>query len=62
MIKRFSEIGAKSTGYPCISIFHDFKYHPKDSISGTQEWLYEHLGALFGGHAARRGQQLIGAL
>ena len=45
--KRFSEIGAKLTGYPAISIWHDFKYHPKDVITGTQDWLYEHLGALF---------------
>ena len=46
-IKRFSEIGAKLTGYPAISIWHDFKYHPKEVISGTQDWMYEHLGALF---------------
>ena len=46
-IKRFSEIGAKLTGYPAISIWHDFKYHPKEVISGTQDWVYEHLGALF---------------
>ena len=45
--KRFSELGAKLTGYPAISIWHDFKYHPKENISGTQDWLYEHLGALF---------------
>ena len=45
--KRFSELGAKSTGYPAISIFHDFKYHPKQTITGTQDWVYEHLGALF---------------
>ncbi|MCE9660602.1 MAG: carboxypeptidase [Burkholderiales bacterium] len=46
-IKRFSEIGAKLSGYPAISIWHDFKYHPKEVISGTQDWVYEHLGALF---------------
>ena len=45
--KRFSDIGAKLTGYPAISIFHDFKYHPKQVITGTQDWVYEHLGALF---------------
>jgi hypothetical protein len=28
-------------------MWHDFKYHPKDVITGTQDWLYEHLGALF---------------
>ena len=45
--KRLSDIGAKLTGYPAISIFHDFKYHPKEIITGTQDWVYEHLGALF---------------
>ena len=46
-IKRFSEMGAKLTGYPAISIWHEFKYHPKEVITGTQDWVYEHLGALF---------------
>jgi hypothetical protein len=45
--KRFSDIGAKLTGYPAISIFHEFKYHPKEIITGTQDWVYEHLGSLF---------------
>ncbi len=46
-IKRFSAIGAETTGYPAISIWHDFKYHPKETIGGTQDWIYEHLGSLF---------------
>jgi murein tripeptide amidase MpaA len=46
MIRRLSDIGAALTGYPAISGFHDFKYHPKEVITGTQDWLYEHLGAL----------------
>lgn len=41
-------IGAKGTeitGYPNISIFHDFRYHPQETISGTiDNWLYDHLG------------------
>ena len=45
--KRLSDIGAKLTGYPALSIWHDFKYHPKKTITGTQDWVYEHLGALF---------------
>ena len=45
--KRFSALGEQLTGYPAIGIWHDFKYHPKDVITGTQDWLYEHLGALF---------------
>ena len=46
-IKRFSALGTELTGYPAISIWHDFKYHPKETIGGTQDWFYEHLGALF---------------
>jgi murein tripeptide amidase MpaA len=45
--KRFSALGEKLTGYPAISIWHEFKYHPKETIGGTQDWLYEHMGALF---------------
>ena len=45
--KRLSELGTRHTGYPAISTFHDFKYHPKEVVTGTQDWIYEHLGALF---------------
>jgi murein tripeptide amidase MpaA len=45
--RRFSSLGEQLTGYPAISIFHDFKYHPKEVITGSQDWIYEHLGALF---------------
>ncbi|MFT7722633.1 MAG: M14 family metallopeptidase [Roseateles sp.] len=44
--QRFSELGSQATGYPALSIWHDFKYHPKETLSGGQDWLYEHLGAL----------------
>ncbi len=47
MYKRLSALGEKHTGYPALSIWHDFKYHPKQVITGTQDWLYEHLGSLF---------------
>jgi murein tripeptide amidase MpaA len=36
--------GTELTTYPNISIFHDFKYHPKQIISGGFDWIYEHLG------------------
>lgn len=33
------------TGYPAISVFHDFKYHPKEVITGAfDEWAYDHRG------------------
>jgi len=47
MYKRLSDAASRLTGYPALSIWHDFKYHPQQVISGTQDWLYEHLGALF---------------
>jgi murein tripeptide amidase MpaA len=47
MYKRLSDEASRHTGYPAISIWHDFKYHPQQVISGTQDWIYEHLGALF---------------
>jgi hypothetical protein len=47
MYKRLSELGTKLTGYPAISIWHEFRYHPKEIITGGQDWIYEHLGALF---------------
>ncbi|HKU85293.1 MAG TPA: M14 family metallopeptidase [Casimicrobiaceae bacterium] len=36
--------GTELTGYPAISVYHEFRYHPKSVISGTFDWLYEHLG------------------
>jgi Zinc carboxypeptidase len=45
--QRFGEIAEKTTGYPAISIFHEFKYHPKEVITGTADWVYEHLGAYY---------------
>ena len=38
------EKGEAITGYPAISTFHEFRYNPKDVISGTFDWIYEHLG------------------
>lgn len=37
--------GTELTGYPAISVFHEFKYHPKEVITGTQDWLYTELGS-----------------
>ncbi len=39
------EEATRLTGYPAISIFHDFKYHPKQVIKGGDiDWLYDFLG------------------
>jgi murein tripeptide amidase MpaA len=43
----YQKVGAKGTdltGYPNISVYHEFRYHPKDVIGGTFDWIYEHLG------------------
>jgi murein tripeptide amidase MpaA len=37
--------GTAITGYPAVSVFHDFKYDPKSTIKGgADDWTYEHLG------------------
>ena len=44
----YQKIGAKGTeltGYPNISVFHDFRYHPKEVITGSlDDWMYDHGG------------------
>jgi murein tripeptide amidase MpaA len=47
-LRAYELLGAKATeltGYPAISIFHDFKYDPKQTVKGgANDWLYDHLG------------------
>jgi hypothetical protein len=44
----YQKIGTKGTeitGYPNVSVFHDFKYHPKQVITGGFDtWTYDHVG------------------
>lgn len=44
----YQKIGAKGTeitGYPAVSSYHDFRYHPKEVITGDfDSWMYEHRG------------------
>ncbi|RMH00375.1 MAG: carboxypeptidase [Chloroflexi bacterium] len=43
--KKLGEKAKAMTGYPAVSVFHDFKYDPKEFIRGTfDDWMYEHLG------------------
>ncbi|MCU0869891.1 MAG: M14 family metallopeptidase [Burkholderiales bacterium] len=48
-LRTYQTIGEKGTaltGYPAISVFHEFRYHPKDVITGSfDDWLYDHRGA-----------------
>ena len=44
----FEKIGQKGTeltGYPNVSVYHDFRYHPKEVMTGAfDDWLFDHLG------------------
>lgn len=43
--KFIGERATKFTGYPAKSVFHDFKYEPKQVIrGGSDDWLYDHIG------------------
>ncbi|MFO7541048.1 MAG: M14 family metallopeptidase [Chloroflexota bacterium] len=43
--KRLGEKAKELTGYPAVSVFHDFKYDPKEFIKGTfDDWMYEFVG------------------
>ncbi len=46
VLKKIGAIGTDKTGYRCVSTFHDFKYHPKETTSGAfDDWMYDHFGA-----------------
>ncbi|MFN7572234.1 MAG: M14 family metallopeptidase [Betaproteobacteria bacterium] len=38
--------GEELTGYPAISVWHEFQYYPGEYISGSFDWIYEQLGML----------------
>jgi len=44
----YQKIGARGTeltGYPNVSVYHDFRYHPKEVITGGwDDWMYDHFG------------------
>lgn len=43
--QKIGDQGTKMTGYPNLSVFHDFRYHPKTVTTGAFDtWLYDHLG------------------
>jgi murein tripeptide amidase MpaA len=43
--QKIGDMGTAITGYPNISVYHEFRYHPKEVITGTfDEWLYDHFG------------------
>ncbi|HEY3833495.1 MAG TPA: M14 family metallopeptidase [Acidimicrobiia bacterium] len=48
-LRRYKQLGARGTeltGYRHVSVYHDFRYDPKDVITGGADtWAYDHLGA-----------------
>ena len=43
--KKIGDKGTALTGYPNISTFHEFRYHPKTvTTGGFDTWMYDHLG------------------
>ncbi|MFH0879412.1 MAG: M14 family metallopeptidase, partial [Lentisphaerota bacterium] len=43
--KKIGDKGTQMTGYPNVSCYHDFRYHPKKvTTGGFDTWLYDHLG------------------
>lgn len=49
-LKTYQELGRRATeitGYAAVSVFHDFKYDPKTSVTGaSDEWAYDHYGII----------------
>lgn len=44
--QKIGQKGTDLTGYPSVSVYHDFRYHPKEVITGVfDDWVYEHFGA-----------------
>ncbi len=47
-LRIYQQIGKKGeelTGYKPLAVYHDFRYHPKEVITGVfDDWLYYHLG------------------
>lgn len=43
--RKIGDKGSELTGYPAASAYHEFRYHPKEIITGAlDDWLYEQQG------------------
>jgi murein tripeptide amidase MpaA len=43
--KAIGKRGTELVGYPTISVYHEFRYHPKQVISGIfDDWMYSYRG------------------
>lgn len=45
VMKAIARRGSEITGYRSVSVYHDFRYHPKETIKGVfDDWMYDYLG------------------
>ena len=43
--QKIGQKGTEITGYPAVSVYHDFRYHPNKVITGGFDtWLYDQMG------------------
>jgi murein tripeptide amidase MpaA len=43
--KKIGRKGTELTGYPAASVYHEFRYHPKEVITGAfDDWLFDQIG------------------
>ena len=43
--QKIGEKGTELTGYPAVSVYHGFRYHPNQVITGGFDtWMYDHMG------------------
>ena len=43
--EKIGEYGSRMTGYPAVSAYHEFRYHPNEIITGAlDDWLYDIRG------------------
>jgi murein tripeptide amidase MpaA len=43
--KKIGQRGTELVDYPNVSVYHDYRYHPKHVIVGAfDDWAYDHLG------------------
>lgn len=47
LYKALGDVAEEITGYKTLSVFHGFRYDPKDVITGVSlDWAYDHMGLL----------------
>jgi murein tripeptide amidase MpaA len=43
--QKMGDRGTQLTGYPCVSVYTGFRYHPQEVTTGAfDDWIYDHLG------------------